>query len=61
MLGHWGPLSSAILGPNLLRPVAIITGPSEVSAACPFKLSAEESYDVPGIRLFLALVPSGYD
>ena len=27
--------------------MAIITGPSEVSAACPFNLSAGESYDVP--------------
>lgn len=27
------------------RPVAIITGPLEVSAACPFNLSAHESYD----------------
>ena len=45
-------------GHRSARPVAIITGPSEVSAACPFNLSAHESYDVPGI-LFLAVKIQG--
>ncbi len=40
------------------RPVAIITGPSEVSRACAFNLSAEESYDVSWIcfHIFLCIV-----
>lgn len=46
--GYDGRKPSVIFTVNVQersRPVAIITGPSEVSAACPFNLSAHESYD----------------